>query len=90
MAGAKKFNVLLLLFFILYFIIVITKSCLHNNKTLRRYDNLQKQYEKELELNKELKLKLDQLNKDDFIELTARKKLGLAKPGEIVYKIVEE
>jgi len=40
--------------------------------------------------NKELKIKLTQIQSPDFIEQQARDKLGLGKPGETVVIIPEE
>jgi cell division protein DivIC len=89
----KRFNKIKQFFFIFllgYLLVVVTKGCLHNKTVLNRYEFVQEQYEREQQLNKEIKQKLEEANTPEFIELMARKKLGLVKPGEIVYKIVEE
>lgn len=54
------------------------------------YEELKEKYREEEEKNKELKIKLAQVTTDRFIEIAARKKLGLVKPGEVLFKIVEE
>jgi len=91
MAGQfKRVKIFVLLFFVLYFLVVMTKGCLSNRKVIARYEAVKKNYAQALDLNKELKQKVQTINSDSFIELTARKRLGLVKPGEIVYKIVEE
>lgn len=89
-AGLKKLRFLVIIFFIGYFLVIITKGSINNRKVIARYNTLQEQYTAEIELNKQLKQRLQTINNDSFIELTARKRLGLVKPGEIVYKIVEE
>lgn len=86
----KKLKIFGLVFFTLYFLVIITKGCINNKKVIARYAAVQKEYIQAVELNKELKQKLETINSDSFIELTARKRLGLVKPGEKVYKIVEE
>jgi len=87
---AGKIKAYIFLFFIIYLAISLTKGCMHNKQILRKYDDLKIEYAKDQKLNKELKLKMEQVQSDSFIELTARKKLGLVKPGEVVYKIIEE
>ena len=90
MPSRNKIRFFVLVFFIVYFAVVIIHGCSNNKRTLKRFDVLQQRYEKEVQLNQELKKKLEQLNNAEFIELTARQKLGLVKPGETVYKIIEE
>lgn len=43
---------------------------------------------REEERNKQLKNTLSVQNTDEYLESLARKRLGLVKPGEVVYKIV--
>ena len=86
----KKLKLFIIVFFIGYFLVIMTRGCANNKRVLDRYRQVQEKYTEALELNKQLKQKLQIINNDSFIELTARKRLGLVKPGEIVYKIVEE
>lgn len=86
----KKLRTLFILCFLLYFSIGLTKGCLNNKKVMVNYEELKEKYREEEEKNKELKIKLAQVTTDRFIEIAARKKLGLVKPGEVLFKIVEE
>ncbi|MBI2334326.1 septum formation initiator family protein [Candidatus Daviesbacteria bacterium] len=40
--------------------------------------------------NKQLKMKLEEIKTPDFVEKEARNKLGLARPGEVVFVIPDE
>lgn len=86
----KKIKLFFVIFLVFYFLIVVTKGCQNNRKVIGRYIGAKEEYAKALDQNKELKQRLQQVNSVEFIELTARKRLGLVKPGEVVYKIVEE
>ena len=86
----KKLRTLFILCLLLYFSVGLTKGYLNNKKILVNYEELKEKYSEEEEKNKELKIRLAQVTTDRFIEITARKKLGLVRPGEILFKIVEE
>lgn len=77
------------LLFAIYLIVIITKGLVHNKLVLKRYENITEQLVQEKKLNTELKLRIKELNTDSFVELLARKKLGLVMPGEVVYKIIK-
>ena len=63
---------------------------MHNKSIMWRYTEAQKQLAREEEKLSDLKIKLEQVHDPEFIELTARDKLGLVAPGEIAFKIVKE
>lgn len=86
----KKLKLFFVIFLVFYFLIVVTKGSINNRKVMARYEAAKERYAKAQELNQELKQRLQAVNSSEFIELTARKRLGLVMPGEVVYKIVEE
>jgi cell division protein FtsB len=73
-----------------YFMVSIIAGFFHNKQILGRYAEALKRYGAVIQRNQELKTKLEYVQSDTFIEVTARDKLGLVKPGEVAYKIVEE
>lgn len=86
----RRISVLVSLLMILYFSVVLVRGCWHNKRIMQRYAEVQKQLARETELQRELQIKLEQVHEPEFIELTARDKLGLVKPGEVAFKIVKE
>lgn len=86
----RRISILVSLFMIAYFSVVLLRGCIHNKSIMRRYAEVQKQLARETELQRELQVKLEQVHDPAFIELTARDKLGLVKPGETAFKIVKE
>ena len=56
----------------------------------RNYAALEQRYQDLLRQNQDLHIRLTETRSDGFIELTARDKLGLVRPGETAYKIVIE
>lgn len=86
----QRISILVSLFMITYFSVVLVKGCVHNRNIMRRYTEAQKQLAREEEKINNLKIKLEQVHDQEFIELTARDKLGLVAPGEIAFKIVKE
>jgi len=60
------------------------------DKLETQINNLNQEIEKAEKKNEELKEKLVNVQSDEFIEKTARTKLGLVKPGEVLVIPVEE
>jgi cell division protein FtsB len=83
-------SLLILIILVGYFFVSLVTGFFHNKKILQRYTEIQKRYEAVVRRNQELKAKLRQVHSDAFIEVTARDKLGLVRPGEVAYKIVKE
>ncbi len=88
--GLRRLLVLLAVIVTAYFVCGLINGYFQNKRVLHRYAEVQKSYEATLKLNQELKAKLIRIREDDFIELTARDRLGLVKPGETAYKIIKE
>ena len=86
----QRISILVSLFMIIYFSVVLVRGCAHNGAIRHRHTEIKKQLEKEKARQQELLIKLEQVHEPEFIELTARDKLGLVKPGEIAFKIVKE
>ena len=59
------------------------------NKLETEINSLNKKIEQAKEKNKELNEKLVNVQSDEFIEKTARTKLGLVKPGEVLVIPIE-
>ncbi|MDR1998133.1 MAG: septum formation initiator family protein [Candidatus Margulisbacteria bacterium] len=76
--------------FILYIGYALLNGFARNRAVLRRYAALEARYAAMTRRNEELKLSLTEAQSDEFIELNARDRLGLVKPGETAYKIIEE
>ncbi len=86
----RRISIIVSLLMIAYFSVVLIRGCLHNNSIKQRYAEVQKQLARETDKQRELQVKLEQVHNPEFIELTARDKLGLVKPGEVAFKIVKE
>lgn len=86
----RRISIFVSLFMIAYFSVVLIRGCLHNKKIMQRATEVQKQLLYETEKQRELQVKLEQVHDPAFVELTARDKLGLVKPGEVAFKIVKE
>lgn len=76
-----------LLVFYLFFL--GARGAWHQYQMSRRYHNLIKQIEAAQELNAQQKRKISRLQDLRYIEFLARDRLGLVKPGEKVYKLIE-
>ena len=85
----NSITIIITFLFVVYLTIIVAQGLLQNRSVLKRYESLKGEIAQEEALNRQLKLRIKELNTDAFIELLARKKLGLVKPGEIAYKIVE-
>jgi cell division protein FtsB len=88
--GLKRVLFLLAVLLTIYFVGGLINGYFQNKKVLRRYTEVQKSYENTRKLNEDLKVRLKRIREDDYVELTAREKLGLVKPGETAYKIIKE
>jgi len=80
----NRFFVVITIIILVYLIISSIKSVLE----LRKTGQMVGEYEQELEAvkkqNQELKERLNEVKKPEFIEREAREKLGLGKPGESI------
>ena len=68
----------------------VVGSYLRGLELQRNYALLERRYHDLLRQNQDLQIRLTETRSDGFIELTARDKLGLVRPGETAYKIVVE
>jgi cell division protein FtsB len=84
----KLLKTVFLGFILVYLSSSLIRGIWRNMSVLNEYHSLVADLDKEKERNQELKTKLTRLNNDDYLELMARKKLGMVKNGEIVYKVV--
>jgi cell division protein FtsB len=75
---------------VLYFGFELARSYFRGHMVWQRYAALESRYAELLKQNQELKIRLTEARSAAFIELNARDKLGLVRPGETAYKIVEE
>ena len=86
----RIFFSLLLSLFILFLSGEVLGSYLRGQKLKRSYAMLERRYNDLLRQNQDLQISLTETRSDGFIELMARDKLGLVRPGETAYKIVIE
>ena len=89
-AAGKHGFVLLVAACVLYFGFELARGYFRGQTVWRRYAALEARYAELLKQNQDLQIRLTEARSDAFIELNARDKLGLARPGETAYKIVEE
>lgn len=71
----------------LFFGIIFVKQQLTINELNREYKNYSAQLSKLQVQSSQLNEQLKQTEKEGYIEKLAREKLGLAKKGEIIFKI---
>ena len=76
--------------FILYFGYELISGYIHTRSVLRRHAELEVRHAALVKQNKDLQIRLTEGRSSEFIELNARDKLGLVKPGETAYKIIKE
>ena len=63
------------------------RECLEKQKELKaKVNNLQQVYERDLEENEELKDKKEYMGSLEYIEDTAREKLGLVYEDEVIFR----
>jgi len=86
----RRLLVLALGLFILYFCYGLIGGYFRSQALLVRYTLLEARYAALQKTNQELHIRLAGARSDEFIELNARDRLGLVKPGETAYKIVKE
>jgi len=90
---ANKKIVKITRYFIIVFLIVyvsssLSKGLINNQKMIKGYKHVVMELDREKLRNRELKDKITLTQDSAYMELLARKKLGLVKKDEIVYKIV--
>jgi len=71
----------------LLFVIVEQQEILMQKEQAIR--NVQAKIEEEKRLNEELKRQKEILNTDEYVERVAREKLGMVKPGEKIFIVVD-
>lgn len=81
----SKFGIILLTIVFIYFAYtVVGQQKIINSKNLDMI-KIQSKIDQENKENEKLKKEKDQLNSDEYIEKTAREKLGMVKRNERVY-----
>jgi cell division protein FtsB len=83
-----KYGLVLFLAALAYFIVLIRSDLVQNSRLDNEKKMMQKSFVLETSKNAELKNKMRLLNKNSYIELLAREKLGVVKFGERPYKII--
>ena len=73
----------------LFFGVIFIKQQLNINELNREYENYNDQLSKLQVQSSQLNEQLKQSEKESYIEKLAREMLGLAKTGEIIFKIKE-
>jgi cell division protein FtsB len=86
----RRWLVVLTVAGVLYCGFELARGYLRGQMVWQRYAALESRYAELLKQNQDLKIKLTEARSAAFIELNARDKLGLVRPGETAYKIVEE
>ncbi|SEF79865.1 Septum formation initiator [Caloramator fervidus] len=81
----KKIEKLFYLFFLIFFLSIFIKQQAIMFRLKKDYRHYSQQLEKVKFINAQLKEELKQVQKDSYIETLAREKLGLIKPGEILF-----
>ncbi|KRQ86678.1 Cell division protein FtsL [Caloramator mitchellensis] len=76
-----------ILWFIIFFIFgsIFIKQSIIMYRLNKQYKQYSKQLEKTKLINAQLKDKLNEAKSEDHVEKLAREKLGLVKPGEILF-----
>lgn len=80
----------LIAFLIVYASSSVIRGLINNRKVIANYEYVLEELEREKLRNKELKEKIALTEDPEYMEVLARKKLGLVKNDEIVYKIVNK
>lgn len=76
-------------FLIFYLVFLGIRGAWHQHRLYYRYHKLLQQIEQAKEQNIQLKSKIARLQDPRYLEFLARDRLGLVKPGEKVYKLIE-
>ncbi len=84
----KYLKYALVIFFSIYLGSSVIRGLINNKRIIKSYDHVLAELAYEKQRNKDLKMQLVMTENPEHIELLARRKLGLVKNGEIVYKIV--
>lgn len=83
----KKRGIIFWAAVILFFGVIFIKQQFTINELNREYKNYSSQLSKLQVQSSQLNEQLKQSEKESYIEKLAREKLGLAKTGEIIFKI---
>jgi cell division protein FtsB len=90
LSAGKRWLVILAAAGVLCFGFELARGYFRGRMVWQRYTALESRCAELLKQNQDLQIRLTEARSDAFIELNARDKLGLARPGETAYKIVEE
>ena len=71
-----------------YIIVISSQTLMRINEVERDKEITAQALQKEAERSTQLQKIIAIQDTDDYLESLARKRLGLVKPGEVVYKIV--
>jgi len=78
-----------LIFLVFYLFFLGVRGAWQQYQLVQRYQKLVSQINEAKELNAQQKIKIARLQDPRYLEFLARDMLGLVKPGEKVYKLVE-
>ncbi|MCX7885463.1 MAG: septum formation initiator family protein [Caloramator sp.] len=81
----KKRKLVILIFILLFFGVIFVKQQIIINRLNKEYKQYNDQLTKLKMQNEQLKEQFNMMQREDYIEDLAREKLGLAKPGEILF-----
>ena len=84
----KYLKYALVVFLSVYLGSSVVRGLINNKRIFKSYDHVLTELAYEKQRNKDLKMQLVMTENPEHIEILARKKLGLVKKDEIVYKIV--
>ncbi len=73
---------------VVYFLLLIRSDVMQNGRLVSERMAAEKSLERELELRKDLKIRLNGLKSDPYIERVAREKLGYVRQGETAFKVI--
>lgn len=82
----KRKRSLILLGIAALFVVILIKQQVTITGLNKQYKQYNEQMSKLKYVNSQLNEELDQTKRTDYIERMAREKLGLVKPGEILFK----
>lgn len=83
---ATKF--VIMIFLVIYISSSVIRGLVNNQKVISSYEHILQELDREKSINKELQEKIALTEDPEYMEVLARKRLGLVKNDEIVYKIV--
>lgn len=80
---------IVVILFGVYLIFTFTAQQLKLNELARQRISLEQQTEIILKQQRETEKEIQKMDTDEYIEDIARSELGLVKPGDVIYKLVE-